>query len=87
MVGIDLPGHGGSPDAPTARSTALVDVAVAVIEREADGGPWLMCAHSMGGKIAAVIAQRVPTATIAAFGLAGLVLLAPSPPTTRAHAR
>ncbi|MFS0733130.1 alpha/beta hydrolase [Microbacterium sp. 1P10UB] len=80
VIGIDLPGQGGSEDAPDGSVDAQVDAAVAVIERDADGGPWLLCAHSMGGKIAARIAQRVRDGEVAAFGLMGLVLLAPSPP-------
>lgn len=81
VVGIDLPGHGESPDAPNGSVAALADRAVQVIEAEADGGPFVIAAHSMGGKVAAVVTHRILSGDANVFGLAGLVLLAPSPPT------
>ena len=81
VVGIDLPGHGGSPDAPNGSVAALADRAVEVIEDEADGGPFFLAAHSMGGKVAALVADRILSGDANVFGLAGLVLLAPSPRT------
>jgi pimeloyl-ACP methyl ester carboxylesterase len=81
VVGIDLPGHGGSPDAPNGSVSALADRAVEVIEAEADGGPFLLAAHSMGGKVAALVADRILSGDANIFGLAGMVLLAPSPRT------
>ena len=79
VVGIDLPGHGGSPDAPSGSVSALADRAIEVIEAEADGGPFLLAAHSMGGKVAALVAKRILSGDANIFGLAGMVLLAPSP--------
>ncbi|MBF4635863.1 alpha/beta fold hydrolase [Agreia pratensis] len=81
VVGIDLPGHGGSPDAPNGSVSALADRAVSVIEAEADGGPFFLAAHSMGGKVAALVADRILSGGANVFGLAGMVLLAPSPRT------
>lgn len=81
VVGIDLPGHGHAPDAANVSVQALADAALATIEAEADGGPWLLVAHSMGGKVAALVAARVLSGHATVFGLAGAVLLAPSPPT------
>ncbi len=81
VVPVSLPGQGGSPDAPDGSVSAQIDAALAVIADEADGGPWLLCAHSMGGKIAAGIASRVRDGDVSVFGLLGVVLLAPSPPT------
>lgn len=81
VVGIDLPGHGGSPDAPNGSVAALADRAVEVIEGEADGGPFFLAAHSMGGKVAALVADRILSGDANVFGLAGMVLLAPSPRT------
>ena len=81
VVGIDLPGHGGSPDAPNGSVSALADRALQVIEAEADGGPFVIAAHSMGGKVAAIVTHRILSGDANVFGLAGLVLLAPSPPT------
>lgn len=81
VIGIDLPGQGSAPDAANGSVTAQVDAAVATIEAEIDGGPWLLAAHSMGGKVAALVIARVFDGRAEAFGLAGAVLLAPSPPT------
>ena len=81
VIGIDLPGHGEAPDAADGSVNALADAALAVIEAEADGGPWLLAAHSMGGKAAALVAARTLSGHANVFGLTGAVLLAPSPPT------
>ncbi|MGQ2915002.1 alpha/beta fold hydrolase [Microbacterium aurantiacum] len=81
VVGIDLPGHGDAPDAADAGVAAVADAVVAAIAARATGGPWILCGHSMGGKIAAVVADRVLRGDAPLFGLAGLVLLAPSPTT------
>ncbi|MCY7289359.1 MAG: alpha/beta fold hydrolase, partial [Cryobacterium sp.] len=81
VVGVDLPGHGDAVDAADGSVRALADAALATIEAEADGGPWMLAAHSMGGKVAALVASRVLSGHAAVFGLAGVVLLAPSPPT------
>lgn len=81
VVGIDLAGHGGSPDAPNGSVSDLADRALELMEAEADGGPFVIAAHSMGGKVAAVVAHRILSGTATVFGLAGAVLLAPSPPT------
>jgi pimeloyl-ACP methyl ester carboxylesterase len=81
VVGVDLPGHGLSPDAADGSVDALADAALTTIEAEADGGPWLLVAHSMGGKVAALVAARVLSGHASVFGLAGAVLLAPSPTT------
>ena len=80
VVAIELPGQGEAPDALDGSVTAQVDAAIAAIAARADGGPWMLCAHSMGGKIAAGIAARVRDGSAPLFGLLGIVLLAPSPP-------
>lgn len=80
VVPVESPGHGDALDAADGSVGALVDAALATIEREADGGPWMLAAHSMGGKIAALVAARVLSGEARVFGLTGLVLLAPSPP-------
>lgn len=79
VIGIDLPGQGRTPDARDGSVSALADAALAAIQAEADGGPWLLAAHSMGGKVAALVAARVLSGQANIFGLAGAVLLAPSP--------
>ncbi|RFA14996.1 hypothetical protein B7R22_07635 [Subtercola boreus] len=81
VVGMDLPGQGQAPDAADGTVGAMVDAALTRIETESDGGPWLLVAHSMGGKVGALVAARVLSGRANVFGLAGAVLLAPSPPT------
>ena len=81
VITIELPGQGGAPDAPDGSTEAQVDAALAAIAEHADGGAWMLCAHSMGGKVAARLAARVRDGDVPVFGLAGLLLLAPSPPT------
>ena len=54
--------------------TALADDAQSLIE-SLDLGPYILVGHSMGGKVAQLLGSRHPA------GLAGLVLVAPSPPT------
>lgn len=76
VVGVDLLDRG--------RAASVDDLADTALERivaEADGGPFLVCGHSLGGKVAARIMARVLAGTELLFGLAGAVLLAPSPPT------
>lgn len=79
VVGIDLPGHGHAPDAVDGSVQTLADAALKSIEADADGGPWMLVAHSMGGKVAALVAARVLGGRANVFGLAGAILLAPSP--------
>lgn len=81
VVGINLPGRRPAPDAVDGSLSAMADAALKAIEAEADGGPWLLAAHSMGGKVAALVAARVLSGHATVFGLAGAALLAPSPPT------
>ncbi len=80
MLAIDLPGFGSS--APLGAAT--VDEMVGfVVDRIAQRAPhrWLLVGHSMGGKIATIVASRVLDGSAPLFGLAGVVLLAASPPT------
>ncbi|NUJ86751.1 alpha/beta hydrolase [Plantibacter sp. MCCC 1A11337] len=81
VVAVELPGQGDTADAPDGSVDSQIDAALAVIAEQADGGPWMLCAHSMGGKVAAGIAARVRDGDAPVFGLVGVVLLAPSPPT------
>lgn len=72
VVALDLPG--GS-------ETSLEAMTTSVIRRiRAHGASrWLLLGHSMGGKIASLVASRTVAGRSGLFGLAGVVLLAGSP--------
>jgi pimeloyl-ACP methyl ester carboxylesterase len=73
-IAVDQRGWGRS-DKPLGPYTlaALADDAQRMIER-LELGHYILVGHSMGGKVAQLLASRHPA------GLAGLVLVAPSPP-------
>ena len=69
----DLRGFGAA--APSDPGATLADWADEAAGLAAPLGRFVLVGHSMGGKIATLLASRRPA------GLAGLVLVAPSPPT------
>ncbi|OWP63822.1 alpha/beta hydrolase [Hymenobacter amundsenii] len=75
LLAPDLGGFGAAP-APSGgfSVSAYADAVAAFIEAE-KLTRYVLVGHSMGGKIALALAARQPA------GLAGLVLLSPSPPT------
>lgn len=78
LVGIDLPGFGRSP---ASGGTTVEEMAV-LVERAigASGATeWAIVGHSMGGKVATVVADRTVTGANGLFGLRAVVLLAASP--------
>lgn len=78
VQGIDLPGFGAAADAVPLG----VEDSVAFVERrigEHGATRWGLAGHSMGGKIAALVAARALSGESGLFGLRGLVLLAASP--------
>lgn len=78
LVGIDLPGFGSSP----ASSRTTVEDMVERVERAIGRSgvtEWALVGHSMGGKIAAIVADRTVSGANGLFGLRGVVLLAASP--------
>ena len=79
VVGIDLPGFGSAASAPDATVDETVDHVIHRLAAHARG-PWMLGGHSMGGKIAALVASRVLRGDAPLFGLRGMVLMAPSPP-------
>ncbi len=78
-IAIDLPGFGDARDAADLTVAGMVDHAVAAIKAKAPSR-WLLVGHSMGGKVASIIASRTLAGEPGLFGLAGVVLLAASPP-------
>jgi pimeloyl-ACP methyl ester carboxylesterase len=70
---VDLPGFGGSPPLPAYSVHAVAQV-VARLIADLRLDSYVLVGHSMGGKLALACAAMRPP------GLAGLVLVAPSPP-------
>jgi len=78
LVGIDLPGFGRSP---ASAGTTVEEMAVLVERAVGASGAteWVLVGHSMGGKVATVVADRTVSGANGLFGLRAVVLLAPSP--------
>ncbi|KQQ05524.1 MULTISPECIES: alpha/beta hydrolase [unclassified Rathayibacter] len=78
VVAIDLPGFGDERDNP---ETSVEQVTAHVVRRIREHSPqrWLIAGHSMGGKVASLVAERTMSGRSGLFGLAGVVLLAGSP--------
>ncbi|WP_396643841.1 alpha/beta fold hydrolase [Microbacterium sp.] len=79
VQGIDLPGFGSVPAAPDTSLEATVSYVIGILN-ERVRGRWMLGGHSMGGKVATLVAARVLSGTAPLTGLAGMVLLSPSPP-------
>jgi pimeloyl-ACP methyl ester carboxylesterase len=78
LIGVDLPGFGRSP----ASSGTTVEEMAVLVERAigASGSTeWMLLGHSMGGKVATVVADRTISGANGLFGLRAVVLLAASP--------
>lgn len=78
LVGIDLPGFGSSS---AATGTTVEEMAVLVERAIGTSGAteWALVGHSMGGKVASVVAGRTMSGANGLFGLRAVVLLAASP--------
>lgn len=74
LLAPDLGGFGGAPAPPNGFAVAAYADAVAAFIEAENPGRYVLVGHSMGGKIALELAARQPA------GLAGVVLLSPSPP-------
>jgi pimeloyl-ACP methyl ester carboxylesterase len=86
VLALDLPGFGDRPPSEGTTVAEMVDLVVAQVgahlrSRPGGWGRWLLVGHSMGGKIASIVAARTLSGSAPLFGLAGIVLLAASPPT------
>lgn len=79
VVAIDLPGFGAAADAPGYRVEEMADAVVRVVAAAAPRR-WMLVGHSMGAKVAAVVARRAEDGRNELFGLTGIVVLAGSPP-------
>lgn len=82
-VALDLPGFGEAADQEAKDVPHAVNAAIAEIKklRAHDGAqPWLLGGHSMGGKIAMIVARRALDGEAGLEGLRGMVLVSPSPP-------
>lgn len=78
-IGLDLPGFGSEADSPGLGVAAMAD-AVAARIRAAAPRRWLIAGNSMGAKVALAVARRAEDGAPGLDGLAGLVILAGSPP-------
>jgi len=78
-VALDLPGFGNARDASALTVEQMVECVMAAI-RERPPALWMLVGHSMGGKLATLIAARVEAGEPGMAGLVGVVLLAASPP-------
>ncbi|GAA3628397.1 alpha/beta hydrolase [Kineosporia mesophila] len=76
---IDLPGFGAAAPLGGAPVASMMDEVVARI-RAVGSQRWYLVGHSMGGKIATLIAARALADPASLPGLAGIALLAASPP-------
>jgi len=78
-VAFDLPGFGGAAHMSGSDVATMAD---AVAERIAELAPdrWWLAGHSMGAKVALVLARRAEDGAAKLSGLSGLVLIAGSPP-------
>ena len=77
-VAVDLPGFGDGADIPGYGVAAMADYVAAT--KCATPGPWAIAGHSMGAKVAAVLARRAEAGEAGLEGLTHLIALAGSPP-------
>ena len=77
-VALDLRGWGGSDKLTQEFSFEIQADDVAAVANSLSLSEYVLVGHSMGGKIAQILAARRPP------GLVGLVLVAPAPPTPMA---
>ncbi len=85
-VAVDLPGFGGSAGIAGYDVKSMAEAVTATIEPLLAGAgadepaPWFLAGHSMGGKVASVIARRALDGRPSLQGLQGFVLVSASPP-------
>lgn len=57
---VDLPDHGRSPWSQEFSLDAYADAVAATLRASGEGEPWAVIGHSLGGKVAMVLALRHP---------------------------
>ena len=83
---LDLPGFGEASGIAGYDVASMADAVVETVRslRAANGGaeaaPWFLAGHSMGGKLAGVVARRALNGEPGLEGLRGVVLVSASPP-------
>ncbi|WKK72321.1 alpha/beta hydrolase [Rathayibacter oskolensis] len=78
VIALDLPGFGDERESPETSVEQMTESVVRRI-REHSARRWLIAGHSMGGRIASLVAERTMSGRSGLFGLAGVVLMAGSP--------
>ena len=78
-VALDLPGFGEAANATAITVEEMGDWLAREIRARAPAA-WMPVGHSMGGKLATLVAARAEAGEPGLAGLAGVVLLAASPP-------
>jgi pimeloyl-ACP methyl ester carboxylesterase len=79
---LDLPGFGDAESVGEFTVAASVEEVIATVQelrRDDADAPWFLMGHSMGGKFAAVIARAAVQGDDRLRGLAGVILVSPSP--------
>ena len=79
VLEVDLPGFGSAHQVSGYSVHQMADYTAGVIARRASR-EWVLIGHSMGGKVAALLARRSEDGAAGLNGLAALVLIAASPP-------
>jgi pimeloyl-ACP methyl ester carboxylesterase len=85
-LALDLPGFGAAAETPGYSVQAMADAVIrritehGIVTGGAPAAPWFLAGHSMGAKVASVLARYAEDGEPALAGLAGLVLVAGSPP-------
>ena len=78
-IALDLPGFGGAADNPRRTVEEMADWLADAI-RSRNPANWMIAGHSMGGKLATLVAARARDGEHGLSGLVGVVLVAASPP-------
>ncbi len=83
---VDLPGFGGSAGVAGYDVRSMAEAVIATIKpllvetASQEPAAWFLAGHSMGGKVASVIARRALDGMAGLEGLRGLLLVSASPP-------